>query len=89
MEMSCQLHAPAALPTENNPATHTGGHVGLTTNLDGFEQGKISILCHENRNMTFRLPSLYPSITGRSHKITRHEKKSQNLPHKNFVTHTV
>jgi len=67
MEMSRQLHAPAALPPRNNPATHTGGHVGPKTNLDGFEQGKISILCPENRNMTSRLSSLYPSITGRSH----------------------
>jgi len=40
MEMSCQLYAPADLPRENNPATHTGGHVGPKANLDRFEEGK-------------------------------------------------
>jgi len=28
---------------------------------------------------------LHPKITGRCHKITRHENKSQNLPHRNFM----
>ena len=53
--------------------------MGPKANLDGFEQGKISILCPENRNMTSRLPSLHPSITGQSHITTRHEKKVTEL----------
>jgi len=58
MEMICPLHAPVALPPENNPATQTGGHMGSKAKLDDYDQGKISILCPENRNMTSCLSSL-------------------------------
>jgi len=54
--------------------------------LTGLRRVNISILCPENPYMTPRLSSLQPKITGRCHKITRHEKKkSQNLPHRNFT----
>jgi hypothetical protein len=50
MEVSCQFHAPAALPPGNEPTVaieQEGDWVGSKAGLDDVEKRKISISCRE------------------------------------------
>jgi len=49
MEMSGQLHDPAALPLEINPCNHSiGVWVGPTASEKDFGEGKISCPCRDS-----------------------------------------
>ena len=49
MELSGQLHAPAALLPGKNPGTRwMSGWVGLRDGVDGFREEEVSCLCRDS-----------------------------------------